>query len=46
MRDKHGGTVSQTVQQLVDAARGRIREIRPGDLASLLRGASGCSVSA
>jgi rhodanese-related sulfurtransferase len=31
--------VSQTVQQLVDAARDRIREIGPGDLASLLRSA-------
>jgi rhodanese-related sulfurtransferase len=31
--------VSQTVQQLVDAAKARIREIGPHDLASLLRSA-------
>ncbi|HSQ68858.1 MAG TPA: rhodanese-like domain-containing protein [Steroidobacteraceae bacterium] len=31
--------MSQTVQQLVDAARARIREIRPGELASLLHAA-------
>lgn len=32
--------MSRSVQQLVDAARARIREIGPGDLASLLRAAA------